>query len=143
MTQTLIILTIFLVAYFVYKKYKKPTTKELSIIDEYKAAKQDTDDFDMKYEYDIAQSLEFDFEKYRNNINEVDKSHWYVSRLDSSEFILLKTNQAGSVSIEVSYKRDDDISKIVESFKMREVARGYSSDSKRFSSERIDRKSVV
>lgn len=87
-----IILSILLVAYLVYKKYKKPTNtnKELSIIDEYKAAKQDTDDFDMKYEYDIAQSLEFDFEKYRNNINEVDKSHWHVSRMDSSEFILLK-----------------------------------------------------
>ncbi len=137
MTQTIIILSILLAIYLIYKKYKKPKVKELSIIDEYKAAKKETDDFDAKYENDVAQSLEFDFEKYRDNIDGVDKSHWHISRMDSLEFLLVKVNQNGSVNIEVSYKREDDINEIIKTFKIKEVARNYSSEHKKFSSERM------
>ena len=139
MTQTIIILSIiFFVGYLIYRKYKKPTTasKELSIIDEYKLAKKETADFDAKYENDMAQSLEFDFEKYRNNFDDP-KDGWYISRFDSTEFMLRKNNDSTYVTIEINYKREGEMSQIINSFKIKEIARTYSSENRYFESKRM------
>lgn len=103
-------------------------------------AKKETDDFEIKYENDICTSLEFDFDKYRNNIEDMsdEKPYWHITKMWSSEFTIRKYNEKKFACLEINYKESTDNDEV--SFTVQEPSRsGYSYDNRKFNSKRINK----